>query len=91
MAEILKGGKGDYKKASDFDPEEVKMGIAHEMEHTDDEAVAREICYDHLTENPSYYSKLKKAKLESIIESFIYVSFRLFESIPNNFRIRRRI
>lgn len=29
--------------------------------------------------------------LESIIESFIYVSFRLFESIPNNFRIRRRI
>lgn len=39
---------------------ELEMGIKIEMEHTDDKDVAKEIAMDHLWENPSYYSKLKK-------------------------------
>jgi GNAT superfamily N-acetyltransferase len=33
-------------------PSEVAAGIAVEMEHTDDPKIAREIAYDHLTEDP---------------------------------------
>jgi hypothetical protein len=57
--EKLIGGLGDNAKDDEFDPEELKMGIAHEMEHTNDEAVAKEIAADHLSENPRYYTDLK--------------------------------
>lgn len=50
-------------KLSDFDPEQVKMGLAIEREHTDDPKIALDIVLDHLTENPKYYSALKKAGL----------------------------
>lgn len=43
---------------------ELEMGIKIEMEHTDDKDVAKEIAMDHLWENPSYYSKLKKSDIE---------------------------
>ena len=41
-----------------------KLGIKTEMEHTDNKKQAKEIAMDHLAENPKYYTKLKKAKLE---------------------------
>lgn len=37
------------------------MGIAHEMEHTDDRDIASEIARDHLAEDPHYYSDMKAA------------------------------
>lgn len=43
---------------------EIKKGIAVELEHTDDEAEAREIALDHLSEDSEYYSKLEKAGLD---------------------------
>jgi hypothetical protein len=43
---------------------ELEMGIKIEMEHTDDKDMAKEIAMDHLWENPSYYSKLKKSEIE---------------------------
>jgi len=43
---------------------ELKMGIKIELEHTDDEDKAKEIAMDHLWENPSYYSRLKKSEIE---------------------------
>lgn len=58
--EKLKGGKGDNRPDSDFDPEQLKNGIKVEMEHTKDSKVAKEIAKDHLTEDPNYYKKLKK-------------------------------
>ena len=63
----VKGGKADNKKASDFDPKELKMGIEIEQEHTNDKKLAEEIAMDHLTEFPNYYTELKKMekKLES--------------------------
>jgi hypothetical protein len=59
----LSGGKGDTKDISDFDPKQVEMGLKVEMEHTKDREVAQEIVADHLSEDPSYYSKLKGSGL----------------------------
>lgn len=60
----LPGGKADKMNPKDFDKKELAMGIKHEMEHTDDPNKAREIAMDHLSENPKYYSELKKAKVD---------------------------
>jgi hypothetical protein len=43
---------------------QVEMGLPIEMDHTDSEEKAREIVYDHLWEDPKYYSKLKKADID---------------------------
>ena len=43
---------------------QIKIGLPFEMEHTDSEEVAMEIVKDHLWEDPSYYTKLKKAGLD---------------------------
>lgn len=43
---------------------ELKKGIAHEMEHTDDPLEARKIASQHLWETPEYYKKLDSVGLE---------------------------
>ena len=43
---------------------QVEMGLPIEMDHTDSEDKALEIVYDHLWEDPKYYSKLKKADID---------------------------
>lgn len=45
------------------DPEQLKMGIEVEHEHTDDDELAKKIAIDHLREDPKYYTKLKACKL----------------------------
>lgn len=40
---------------------QLDRGIKHEMEHTTDCDVAREIALDHIKEDPAYYEKLEKA------------------------------
>lgn len=42
---------------------ELLMGIEVEKEHTPSEETASQIAMDHLTEDPRYYSKLKKIGL----------------------------
>ena len=54
----LKGGLGDNKPDSAFDPKQLAMGRKVEMEHTDDPAKANEITKDHLTEFGNYYTAL---------------------------------
>ena len=39
---------------------QLKLGIAVEMEHTNDKKIAKEIAMDHLVELPDYYTRLKK-------------------------------
>jgi hypothetical protein len=73
-AEKLKGGLADGKSLEDIAKhhnvpiEEIQaeftMGVKVETEHTDDKKVAREVCSDHLWEDPKYYSKLKKMEKE---------------------------
>ena len=64
----LPGGRADNLPANTFDPEQLKRGTKHEMEHTDDPEFAKEIAKDHLAEDNKYYDKLEK--LEASINLF---------------------
>jgi hypothetical protein len=58
---FLKGvGKHKEVPIDKFNPEEIKMGIEVEQEHTDSKAIALQIAKDHLSEIPDYYTRLKK-------------------------------
>lgn len=59
----LTGGKGDDLTRDDVDSDQLEIGVATEMEHTDDEEVAEEIALDHLAEDDIYYDKLIGADL----------------------------
>lgn len=52
----IEGGLGDDKSPLEFDPEQIKLGMGVEMEHTNDPLIALEIALDHLTEDPEYYT-----------------------------------
>lgn len=58
----LPGGLADDKPSDKaYDPRQLEMGRKVEMEHTDDEELAKEIAKDHLVEIPKgYYDALKK-------------------------------
>ena len=62
--------KRKYRKDSEYDPEQLKIGIEHELEHIrgkkgkDDYKIAKMVAKDHLGKDPEYYKKLKKAGLE---------------------------
>lgn len=51
-------GKHTEVPKDQFDPEQLKMGIEVEKEHSDDENIALEITKDHLAECPKYYTYL---------------------------------
>jgi len=53
-----KGFTGEY------DPEQLKMGMAVEMEHTNDVRMAERISKDHLSEIKDYYSRLAQMEKE---------------------------
>jgi hypothetical protein len=50
-------------RPSDFSAKQLKIGTRVEMEHTRSKKLAREIAMDHLTEDPRYYDKLRRAGL----------------------------
>jgi hypothetical protein len=58
--DVLPGGRADDMSPVDFDPEHLDEGTQHELEHTTDKDMAREIAMDHLAEDPEYYKKLKE-------------------------------
>ncbi|MCK5017090.1 MAG: hypothetical protein KAS32_08455 [Candidatus Peribacteraceae bacterium] len=51
-----------------FDPEELKMGIKVEMEHTDNINLSKRITKDHLSEITDYYTRLNKMESEADIK-----------------------
>lgn len=50
---------------SQFDPAQLRAGIAVEMEHTRVAWIAMRIAMDHLVEDPNYYVKLATIHTES--------------------------
>jgi len=60
----LPGGLADKGPPKNVDPKQVAKGLEVEKEHTNDPEIAREIVYDHLTEDPKYYDKLEKMEAE---------------------------
>jgi len=63
----IPGGLGDKAKRDDFDEDQIEKGLKIEREHTDDPALALEISFDHLTEDPAYYDKLEKIEKHAAI------------------------
>lgn len=51
-------------KVSELEPE-LKLGIKTEMEHTYDPKVAKAIAFDHLFENPKYYTELSEMEMKA--------------------------
>ena len=63
--DLMPGGKGDDRSDSEFDGEQLAAGVKVEMEeHGLDEARAKEVAKDHLSEDPGYYT-VKKADVPS--------------------------
>jgi len=60
VEDLIDGGLADDKKCKEFDEGQLEKGIKIEMEHTNDENVAREIAKDHLVEDSKYYDHLEK-------------------------------
>jgi len=52
--------------------DELELGIKVEMEHTTDRKIAKEIALDHMFEDPRYYTKLKRAKLEEEVTENVH-------------------
>jgi len=67
----IPGGLADKGEPKDLNPKQLEKGIKIEMEHTDDEDIAREIATDHLTEDPLYYDKLEKIESSDIEERMV--------------------
>jgi len=70
----FEGGLSEAKKKKEpkaeihpnqIHPQELRMGIKVELEHTDDLDKAKKIALDHLAENPFYYTALKLSGIES--------------------------
>jgi hypothetical protein len=60
---LSKSGK-DERLDIRYDPYELKLGIKVELEHTDDEEIAKKIAKDHLDEIKNYYTLLMKMEKE---------------------------
>lgn len=55
---LKKIGKHQTSPDSDFDADQLAMGVKVEMEHTDHSAIAKLIAKDHLAEIKDYYTRL---------------------------------
>ena len=66
-SKFLLGGRANEKEFTeeDADPEELRMGIEIEFEHTSDRETAKRIALDHLAEIPDYYTRLVKMEEEA--------------------------
>lgn len=62
---VILGNIGDHDFVPDnsFNQKELQLGIKTELEHTRSIIVAKLIAKDHLSEDPMYYTKLKKVGL----------------------------
>lgn len=56
---LFAGGKSKGKEPKGVDPEEVRMGLIVEAEHSSNKLIQLKIVWDHLTDNPKYYSEGK--------------------------------
>ena len=69
--ENLEGGLADGKPITEYDLEELLMGIKIEREHTRDSFIALEIAMDHLERIPDYYSRLRRLEREAMSDRLL--------------------
>lgn len=53
-------GKHNSVPDSNFDKKQLELGVKIELEHTNNQYIAKMIAKDHLMELPDYYTKLKQ-------------------------------
>lgn len=53
-----------YGRKGEDEESQLEKGTKHEMEHTNDPEVAKQIASDHIKEDPKYYDKLAKAGID---------------------------
>lgn len=63
--ELIMKGKDD-RPDSDYDKTQLENGVKVEMEHTNNEEIAKKIAKDHLDEFPTYYIEL--ANMEAALK-----------------------
>jgi hypothetical protein len=63
--ELYESKKGKSLHPNQIHPQELRMGMQVEMEHTDDPKKAEKIALDHLAENPFYYTQLKLSGVDT--------------------------
>jgi hypothetical protein len=78
VGEYIKGGEADSKSVEDiaqkhdvpvfFIKHELSIGSKIEIEHVDDNVLAREIAMDHLWEFPDYYTRLEKMEKDADLD-----------------------
>ena len=56
-------GRSKHRQPRDFDAGALRRGMRVEAEHSRDPRVQMRIAMDHLTEDPAYYAKLRRANL----------------------------
>ena len=66
--DILPGGAADNMSDSKFNNKKLKNAQKHEMEHTNNPAIAKEVAKDHMLEDQDYYKKLEKIEKKSEID-----------------------
>ena len=69
LSDYARIGNIKNMKDSDFNQEQLKMGIGVEMEHTPEDNIfyryiSKSISKDHLPESDTYYTRLKKMESE---------------------------
>lgn len=86
---LLHPTKGELSRLNKFDYKEVRKGIAHEKEeHTRglskkvSDTTAAKIVGDHLEDDPEYYEKLEKAKIEDVMSFDFFAVSEAFKYIP---------
>lgn len=70
----LIGGAADNVPLDTLPQPELKKGIEHEGEHTDDPDIAAEIASDHIVEDPKYYDKLEKLESGTVDKNSMHDS-----------------
>lgn len=69
-----------HRPDSEYDPKQLRLGIATELEHTDDKLTAEHIAKDHLDEMPDYYTKLLKMEEEKVQKACSSGTIRYIDS-----------
>lgn len=66
--DLLPGGQADNVPDTKFNKKKLDDAQKHEMEHTTNPAMAKELAKDHMAEDEDYYEKLKKIEKKSEVD-----------------------
>jgi hypothetical protein len=60
-----------HRPDENYDAKQLRLGIATELEHTDDKLTAEHIAKDHLDEDTEYYTKLSEMESKKVTKGYV--------------------